>query len=277
MTRIAERQGLFGPVTVVDAFPERKVFACGNIQGAALLHPAAPEVFPGARPGPGPLSDIPYQHAWLLAGADHASGHGLMLGLGCGSGATALLYQFPRLRLDVVEIDPLAAELARAHFPAVEYLEGQGRLRLFVGDAVGFVHDAQERYDFVLVDLDGGPVRAVLTTPAFQDGLWRLSDARWINTIAAKDDAFLAALVRAVDARGGISEVYSSVPVEAWLPVRRNWVLATAAASRDARDLMPFAGLQGAHVEHVRAAFRRVVQTRLDRARVGALWGLDMS
>lgn len=275
MVLIAEREGLFGPVAVVDSFPVRKVFASGHIQGAALLIPSAPEVCGSSRPGPGPLLDTVYQHVWLLAAGAHPYGVGLMLGLGCGAGASALLYQFPDLRLDVVEVDPVMADLARAHFPLVEHFERESRLRLVIGDALEFVGMSHTCYDFVLVDIDGGPVRDVLLSPVFQDALVDLSAERWVNVIAAQDDVFLRNLMRLLDSRGGLREVYSSVPFESWLPLRRNWILTTAAICPQSRNLTPFSHLNGRYVDKTRAVFRDVLRTRLTREQSIALWRLD--
>lgn len=92
----------------------------------------------------------------------------LLVGLGGGSYARFLRRHFPRVRIDVVEIDPIMVRLAREYFG---FRKGRD-LRLFVEDAAGFVADAAAdaawRYDFVFLDAyHGQKIPAPLARLAF--------------------------------------------------------------------------------------------------------------
>lgn len=73
---------------------------------------------------------------------------GLLIGLGGGALVRFLQHHFPALRLDVVEIDPVMLEVARAHFGTVP----GPRTRFIIEDAHRFVGTSTERYDVLLVD-----------------------------------------------------------------------------------------------------------------------------
>ena len=63
-----EREGLYGPVGVVDTAHARRFTIRGVLQGASLLEPSAASVDPALGTGPGPVIETRYQLAWFLAG-----------------------------------------------------------------------------------------------------------------------------------------------------------------------------------------------------------------
>ena len=79
----------------------------------------------------------------------------LAIGLGGGTIPTVLVEVLADAQVDVVEIDPAVADLARRYFD----FETNARLRLHLADARPFVKRAlmrEERYDLVLLDAYGG-------------------------------------------------------------------------------------------------------------------------
>jgi spermidine synthase len=91
----------------------------------------------------------PYSHtlmAGLLYGPEPRTA--LLIGLGGGAIVRFLNHEFPRMRLDVVEIDPVVVKLAREYFGIVA---GE-RTRIITDDAFDFLARSAERYDLILVN-----------------------------------------------------------------------------------------------------------------------------
>lgn len=86
----------------------------------------------------------------MLAGLLYApeASSSLLIGLGGGALVRFLNHHFPALRLDVVEIDPMIVDVARAYFGTVP---GPGT-RFVVEDAHSFVARPGGLYDVVLID-----------------------------------------------------------------------------------------------------------------------------
>jgi len=84
--------------------------------------------------------------AGLLYGPDPRAV--LLIGLGGGAIARFLNHEYPRMQLDVVEIDPVVVALAREYFGTVP---GE-RTRIFTEDAVEYLRRTGTRYDLILVD-----------------------------------------------------------------------------------------------------------------------------
>lgn len=74
----------------------------------------------------------------------------LLIGLGGGSVPKRFLRDYPRVRLDVVELDPVVEEVARRYFALPE----DERLRVVVEDGRRFVDGLQpeEQYDLIMLD-----------------------------------------------------------------------------------------------------------------------------
>jgi len=94
----------------------------------------------------------PYSHS-LMAGLLYLSdpanpSAGLLVGLGGGAVVHFLSHEFPAMRLDVVEIDPVVVGLAREFFGTVS----GPRTRILVEDAFEYLRRTHERYDIILMD-----------------------------------------------------------------------------------------------------------------------------
>ncbi len=68
-----------------------------------------------------------------------------------------VISHYPRIRMDVVEINPLAVELAREYFFLDDLekdfgAESSGQLRIFIADGMDFLSDTDERYDIIIND-----------------------------------------------------------------------------------------------------------------------------
>lgn len=89
----------------------------------------------------------------------------LIIGGGGGVGARKFVEDDPRVSVDLVEIDPLVAEVGFRYF---HLAEGE-RLRVHVADGRGFVRQAKTKYDLVVLDAFtiGGQIPFHLTTREF--------------------------------------------------------------------------------------------------------------
>ncbi len=105
----------------------------------------------------------------------------LIIGGGGGVGARKFVADDPRVSVDLVEIDPLVAEVGFKYF----YLEPSERLRVHVEDGRSFVRRAALKYDLVVLDAFtiGGQIPFHLTTQEFM---------REVKNILAPGGVFLA-------------------------------------------------------------------------------------
>ncbi|MCX8007916.1 MAG: fused MFS/spermidine synthase, partial [Coriobacteriia bacterium] len=95
----------------------------------------------------------------------------LVCGLGGGAITRRFWRDYPQVRVDTVEIDPVVVDVARRYF----WLEEDARLRVFVDDARRFVQRTAATYDIVIVDAyyaDALP--AHLTTAEFLSEIKRV-------------------------------------------------------------------------------------------------------
>ena len=77
----------------------------------------------------------------------------LVIGLGAAMLPKQLLRDYPHLRIDVVEIDPVVVRVARRYFG----LRSDRRMRIRIGDARDYLLDpGTPRYDFIVVDAYAG-------------------------------------------------------------------------------------------------------------------------
>ncbi|HSK47409.1 MAG TPA: fused MFS/spermidine synthase [Coriobacteriia bacterium] len=88
----------------------------------------------------------------------------LVIGLGGGSVVKRMWRDYPRMSLDVVELDPEVVDIARRFFA----LPDDPRIRIFVEDGRGFIRFAPDVYDIVVVDaFDDDRVPRPLVTEEF--------------------------------------------------------------------------------------------------------------
>lgn len=101
----------------------------------------------------------------------------LVVGLGGGTIPGFLRKRFPDMRIDVVEIDPGVAEVARSHFGFRE----DARMHAYVDDGRRFIEQAGRLYDVIFLDAFGAdsvPYR--LVTREFLVGVSRALTPRGV-------------------------------------------------------------------------------------------------
>jgi spermidine synthase len=72
----------------------------------------------------------------------------LFVGLGAGSSEKRMLRDFPQLRLEAVELDPIVVDVAHRYFEVPR----DPRLRIHVGDGRRFLADDGRRWDVIVID-----------------------------------------------------------------------------------------------------------------------------
>ncbi len=264
-----EREGLFGPVGVVDTAEARRFSIRGVLQGASLLVPSAASVDPSLGNGPGPVIETRYQLAWFLAGQRHPSGRGLMLGLGGGTGAVGLLDQFPDLRMDAVEADPAMAAMAREFHPLVGHFERLGRLGVHVAEAGDFLERSGEQYDFAIVDVTVDADSVARTDPGPLVGAVAGATREcWYRVFGSLPDGDLRALFdgfRACDF--GVDWLYSPVSPHVPIPRARDWIVAAGVRRPPDPDaFVPYAGARGRSPRAIGEAYRKLASQPLRAA-----------
>src|SRR5258706_16051937 len=73
----------------------------------------------------------------------------LFVGAGAYTFPKALLQDIPDIPIDVVEIEPKLYSIAREHF----MLPQTDRLHVYTQDGRRFLHDSQNRYDYIYSDV----------------------------------------------------------------------------------------------------------------------------
>jgi spermidine synthase len=92
----------------------------------------------------------------------------LVIGLGGGTVVKRMWRDYPRMRIDAVELDPDVVDIARRFFA----LPQDERIRIHVGDGRHFVETSAETYDIVVVDaFDDDRIPRPLTTEEFLHAL----------------------------------------------------------------------------------------------------------
>lgn len=93
--------------------------------------------------------------------AAESRGSGLRVlvgGLGMGYTLQAALEHPQVTRVEVVEVEPLIVQWARAFFgPLNGDALDDGRVQVAVGDLAHYLEEAQDPYDAILLDIDNGP------------------------------------------------------------------------------------------------------------------------
>ncbi len=143
-------EGLFGEIRVMQNSTVRFLTINNEIEGSFWLDQNKPSNIPAGD----------YVAGFLLAGcytmAERIPVNGLMLGLGAGSGVVALLENFNRLHLTVIEVDPNIISTAIGYFPLLKHFIQTGRLSIICQDAVYYIARLEIKYDFILIDLYQG-------------------------------------------------------------------------------------------------------------------------
>ena len=88
----------------------------------------------------------------------------LVIGLGGATVVKRMWRDYPWMHLDVVELDPRIADIARTHFA----LPDDERIAVHVGEGRAFLESSKDVYDIVIVDaFDDDRVPAPLLTEEF--------------------------------------------------------------------------------------------------------------
>lgn len=125
----------------------------------------------------------------------------LMVGLGGGALVRFLNHHFPRLSLDVVEIDPIVVSVSREYF----YLEPGPQTRIFVEDGFKYLARVSDRYDLIFMNAhlhpgkgtDAGGMPLHFQETAFLKGLHerlRPGGIVMFNVIGDRDSAYIASI-----------------------------------------------------------------------------------
>ncbi len=249
MRTLETRQSLFGPVSVCQDDLVRWMSIGDQVQGRMFHVPASLAVDSQSRPGPGPVSGSVVTLGWLLAGSQHPQGKVLMLGLGAGAGVCALLHNFPKMSMTVVEIDAEVVRLALKHFPLIERYASSGRLNIVTADAAQTLPSEDAPYDFAAVDIFDGSERFPLAGSGLFKRLGSLAGEVWVNFIGRAVGAEFESLSRSMQQGGfGPACMVSPHPYNMMHLYdeqgTRNWVLASRWPDvQQGLRFIPFTGL----------------------------------
>lgn len=107
-----------------------------------------------------------YNQRFLEIVESQRPGRVLIIGGGAFTLPTVLIERFPRIKVDVVEIDPLLYELSKQYFRATT----DKRLRVFNQDGRSFINEAKDAYDLIILDAFSGYTipRPLITIQAAQ-------------------------------------------------------------------------------------------------------------
>lgn len=281
--------GMFGVVDVIDVNGARQLRINGQVQGAAFLDP------PSKHGGPGVVSASPYTLGWLAAAAMNPRGRGLMIGLGSGAGAVAVLTNFPGVRIDVIEIDPVAVHLCKQGFPEVNAAIESGRLRVFTADALAMIPliagspRDNYPYDFILHDAYDGKSLITGDQVAFFKACAAITRNIWINIIGRPNIDPMKTMLQDLVAAGVAprSLLFADFtllhPFDTNTAGNHNWIVSTQETDPGTLDaFVPYADLEGdtpeakRNLNGVRVLWERVLLTEINGSDLdGYIAGLD--
>lgn len=142
----------------------------------------------------------------------------LIVGLGGGAMVRFLTHHEPHVQVDAVEIDPAVVRIAGEFFG----VRSGGNVRVHTADAVAFIENTTERYDFILMDAflrpssdtDSTGVPSRLKTEAFLARLRRALEPGGVVAFNINRHAGIADDVAAVKAVFARVDVYRSPPAQ---------------------------------------------------------------
>lgn len=239
------REGAFGPIQVRDTPIARQVVLNGQIQGGSFLIPSADFVddeLPADAPGP--VAEAAYALGWLLAGVHNPLGSGLMVGLGSGSGAVQLLYNFPGVDLTIIEIDPVMVQMALNAYPLLEWYINKGSLNIVVEDAETYLDDHFDKWDFGCAD---GYTGGQSLVDGYLSKLCDRTDHMYVNAIGALGDEAMRRVTGILSSSGhNVTEIFKAtnlISPRAIYNGRSNWVVISQEVDWDASQaFLPFDG-----------------------------------
>lgn len=243
---LASARAKFGPLTVQEYRGARILTLNGQVQGGSFMEPSADCVRPGLK-GPGPISCSCYTSGWLAAGACHPRGSVLMIGLGSGAGVVSLLYNFPEISVDVVEIDPVMIEHAIEWFPLVAHYIDIGRLRIHEADATEFVSSTETKWDVLCSDGYTGTNSIAVGTSSFYGKARKCASEIWLNWIGVPNGFKMMREFDALGAEGWTPETVfvPSLTAHPKMSRPRNWILTSEIPKAEVLDAFePFADFE---------------------------------
>lgn len=248
---ISKSTGLFGDIWLLDDSGKRMLSIGHQVQGSCYHQPAGPEGIV-----PGPVAASTYMLGWLLAGASNPNSSGLMIGLGSGCGAVALLNSCPGVDLTVVEIDPAIVEMAHQGFPLLDYYQDQGRLQIVTDDATAYLAQADQRdtWDLCLADAYCGSNDAHLPEELLYHLCQRCTHL-WLNCIDAPGGRKIAAAQHYLALAG--KPVVWTKPLGTGT-AQQNIILSTQVP--EVAGFVAYPDCEGATVEAARAAVAHLAQ-----------------
>jgi len=257
-------QGKFGNLSVRDTAYARELLIDDQVQGGSFLEPSAATI-DSSLVGPGPIATSAYQAGWFLAGADYPQGEGIMIGLGSGSGAIQLLYNFPGIILTVIEIDPVLVQLARNSFPLIGYYEDQGRLLVIEQDANVFLANPGRTWEFGLADAYNGEDQLVDT---YIPTLAKAVENLYINVIDYYNGPGFRNIFGALaDTTQSIKQIFKAIPCTSqnWpFHATSNWIFTTTVGSEARDQFIPFQDLDSHSAAVQQANYELLLRHQLD-------------
>ena len=141
---LATESGMFGPIFVEACGTRRSMrFGSRDEVEQSRVDLARPE-----RPIPAYLRAA----GWALSLATPPK-RALLVGLGGGGFVRFLRKRYPRIEIDIVEIDPCVVGLAKSHFRIRE----SRKTRIHTTDAILHLVSNRDLHDFILLDAYDGP------------------------------------------------------------------------------------------------------------------------
>lgn len=265
---LAELEGVFGKIRVVDDAETRSLHIEQQNQGTVYKIPAADELEPTCRPGPGPLSPNLFAAGFVILGCQFPQSSGLVLGLGCGASIMMNLACFPEMHLTVVEIDPRVIQLCQVFFPLVQHYIDSGRLEIIKADAETFLNTNQRHFDFIQCDVYQGKPELPSTLRSIESihQMSATASVIFVNIIGKLCESHLHQVLDAFDRSGNpIYTLYPSNSIQGNEATYMNWLGSTQPSDRCA-EFVPFPDWSGNAVEQVRKNFAQLRDNATSRA-----------
>jgi hypothetical protein len=184
---IQQQQGQFGKIKIIDKASKRLLMINKEIEGSVFHEPGSLS-FGAKMSGPGAISASSYTYSFIVPAWHAPEGRGLIYGLGAAAGVVMLLALFPKLCLDVVEIDETLIAMTRRYFPLVALYEKQGRLTITCADAMHY--EVSESYNFIITDIYQGDECFNLNLSLLV-GLCKSHENVWSNLISRHSQSHL--------------------------------------------------------------------------------------
>ena len=153
------------------------------------------------------------------------------------------------------------AAMAREFQPLVGHYERLGRLRTHVADALDYLAQAAESYDFVIADLavDGDSL-GLLDSSKLIRSVTEAASATWFRVFGSLPDGDLDPFLDHFDTVGvPVNWLVSPMSVAVPLPRTRDWILASGVPQLPEPDaFVPYRTVRAPHVDAVREAYRKI-------------------